>query len=467
MISKFFAASLLIFYFVFHLYSQQNNPLFVNSPVNYTQSHWLFSDTNIYDITGSWSYLTPLPDSLFGVNSYYWPLNNKVFVCGGAKFPLVPQSACRWYNVSSGLYENAAELPQGRWSGKLVRVRDSLFLIGSVDSTFNTADGLIFRYSVNQNNWIISDTMPVPYVHECAVAVLNDSLIITIGGSTNAFLNPTNIVRVYNPWSRTWKVSTGYPVNLTSAHADYQSKDTVIVLGGYAAGNLDIIYRGFIADSTGDTVLISWQQFGSTGTTPFGRGVYRVAGARWNDYILFGPAMNDGNTVNQIWGLKTNGDTTWLNFTPRSPDSAGNIATYGVKSGADSNYFFLFGGFKNPNVLSTAQQYAFATPPPIGIEPVIGIVPQKFRLYQNYPNPFNPVTKIKFEIPYTASEKTTQISVRIYDVLGRVVKTIFEGKTGPGLFEAEFDAGGLSSGVYFCIMNTSVRNEAIRMILSK
>lgn len=467
MIIRYFSAILLSLFFLSHLYSQQSSPLFVNNSVNIAPVHWLFSDTNIYDITGSWSHITPMTDSLFGVNSYYWPVNNKVFVCGGAKYPLVPQSKCSWYNPNTNVYENAAELPQGRWSGKLVRVRDSLFLIGSIDSTFNSADGLIFRYSLNQNSWIVSDTMPLPFVHECAVCVINDSLIITIGGSTNAFLNPTSIVRIYDPRNRTWKSTTPFPVNLTTAHADFQSKDTIVVLGGYSGGNLDIVYRGFIDYLQGDTVLISWVQFGSSGRTPFGLGVYRVSGARWNDYLLFGPAMNDVNTVNQIWGLKTNGDTTWLNFTPRSLDSAGIIATYGVKSGTDSNYFFLFGGFKNPYVLSLAQKYTFATPPPIGIEPINNLIPGEFKLYQNYPNPFNPVTKIRFDVPSKPGLELYRISLKVYDVLGRSVKTLVDGSFGPGDYEVELDGQMLSSGIYFCVLQTESGSFATKMILSK
>jgi Secretion system C-terminal sorting domain len=468
MIMKYCSAFLLSLFLVYPAHTQQNNPLYASNSVDEKQVHWLFNDTNIYDITGAWSHLTPMPDSLFCVNSYYWSVNNKVFVCGGAKYPLVPQSKCRWYNINSNQYESAADLPQGRWSGKLVRVRDSLFLIGSIDSTFNSADGLIFRYSLNQNSWVISDTMPPPLVHECAVSVINDSLILTVGGSTNAFLSPTNIVRIYNPWNRTWKVTTSYPVNLTSAHADYLGDDsTVVVLGGYNAGNLDIVYRGFISYLPGDTVEITWAQFGSSGLTPFGIGVYRVAGARWNDYVLFGPAMNDVSTVNQIWGLKANGDTTWLNFTPRSLDSAGNISTYGVKSGPDTNYFFLFGGFKNPVVLSLAQKFTFATPPPIGITVFSNEIPKSFKLHQNYPNPFNPVTKIRFEVPASSVNEPSGIRLRVYDVLGRIVKTIIDGNIKPGTYEVEFDGKDLSSGVYFYVLHTSEVSIASKMILSK
>jgi hypothetical protein len=431
----------------------QNNPFYAENTYKQQQTeHWLFTEA-IDTINGYWNFMNQMPQQLFGVNSYYWSQNNKVFICGGATQSVVPQSVCRWFNVSSGIYESAASLPEGRWSGKLVRVRDSLYLIGSVDSTFNTADGLIFKYSLNQNSWILKDTMPAPFVHECAVCVVNDSLIVTIGGSTNAFLNPVNIVRVYNPRYNSWIVSTPYPVNVTTAQAGaYDSTDVIIVLGGYSAGNLNSVYRGDLFFNTPDSILINWSLVSTTDST-FRTGVYRVAGATWNNYMLFGPAMNGANAVNQIWGLKITGDTlyTWSNFLPKTIDTAGNISSYGVKSGADTNYFFLFGGFRNPNVVSSAQKYTFATPPPpIGIINSGNGIPKSFKLFQNYPNPFNPVTKIKFNIPLlrgVPEGRGVFIQLIVYDILGRKITTLVNEELKAGSYIADFDGTNLSSGL--------------------
>jgi len=398
---KYILLLVLIFIFPLFIYSQiysQTNPFYVSLSDKQETEHWLFT-VNYDTINGSWNFIEALSQPLFGVNAYYRQQNNKVFVCGGATGTVIPQAICRWYNVAADVYEPADSLPQGRWSGKLVRVRDSLYLIGSIGSTFDSADGLIFKYSLNQNSWVLKDTMPQPFVHECAVCVINDSLIITIGGSRNTFANAVNYVRVYNPWRDRWKSSpTPYPVNATAMHSDYAAYDTsIIVLGGFGNGLLDLVYRGKTIIHNNDSVRITWSQFD---TIPFRQGVYRVAGARWNDYMLFGPAMNGANTVNQIYGLRLSGDTLWARFLPDGIDTAGNISSYGVKSGTDTNYFFLFGGYKNPNVVAAAKKYTFATPPPpIGIINLEGNIPKTFNLHQNYPNPFNPVTKIKFDVP--------------------------------------------------------------------
>jgi len=69
--------------------------------------------------------------------------------------------------------------------------------------------------------------------------------------------------------------------------------------------------------------------------------------------------------------------------------------------------------------------------------------PRTFKLHQNYPNPFNPTTNIKYDIPRDAN-----VSIKIYDLLGREVFNISEYKTA-GSYEVLFDGSNLASGLYF------------------
>ena len=72
------------------------------------------------------------------------------------------------------------------------------------------------------------------------------------------------------------------------------------------------------------------------------------------------------------------------------------------------------------------------------------INPETFVLKQNYPNPFNPSTKIEFSIPVKGLT-----SLKIYDVTGKEVAELINGVLSPGLYTADFNAGNLSSGIYF------------------
>ncbi len=71
-------------------------------------------------------------------------------------------------------------------------------------------------------------------------------------------------------------------------------------------------------------------------------------------------------------------------------------------------------------------------------------LPDKFVLFQNYPNPFNPITTINYQLP-----KKSFISVKIYDVIGRVVETIVNEEQTAGNYEIKFDGSNLVSGIYF------------------
>ncbi|MFA5012110.1 MAG: T9SS type A sorting domain-containing protein [Ignavibacteria bacterium] len=81
---------------------------------------------------------------------------------------------------------------------------------------------------------------------------------------------------------------------------------------------------------------------------------------------------------------------------------------------------------------------------PTGINNISNEVPNKYNLEQNYPNPFNPVTKIRFALP-----KSGFTSLKVYDSMGREVATRVYKQLRAGKYEVEFNASGLSSGVYY------------------
>ena len=72
-------------------------------------------------------------------------------------------------------------------------------------------------------------------------------------------------------------------------------------------------------------------------------------------------------------------------------------------------------------------------------------IPANYSLEQNYPNPFNPSTTIKFSLP-----KASTISLKVYDMAGREVASLFNNKElNAGTFEQRFNGSNLASGVYF------------------
>lgn len=89
-------------------------------------------------------------------------------------------------------------------------------------------------------------------------------------------------------------------------------------------------------------------------------------------------------------------------------------------------------------------------------------IPEGISLKQNSPNPFNPVTDLEFKI-----SKTEFVSLKVYDVSGREVKTIVNKELNAGNYKYSFDASGLTSGIYFYTLKTNGSNITKRMLLLK
>lgn len=89
--------------------------------------------------------------------------------------------------------------------------------------------------------------------------------------------------------------------------------------------------------------------------------------------------------------------------------------------------------------------------------------PITFSLRQNYPNPFNPVTTIPFTL-----DESQSITLRVYDVHGRMVRELVNGKLSMGDHSVIFDGAGLSSGVYvFTLTGSNGLHSSRSMVLLK
>jgi hypothetical protein len=87
--------------------------------------------------------------------------------------------------------------------------------------------------------------------------------------------------------------------------------------------------------------------------------------------------------------------------------------------------------------------------------------PSRFSL-GNYPNPFNPSTEIRYEI---LTPSTVRLDV--FDILGRNVATLVNGRQSTGAYQVTFNAASFSSGVYFYRLQAGSFSETKRMLLVK
>ena len=90
-------------------------------------------------------------------------------------------------------------------------------------------------------------------------------------------------------------------------------------------------------------------------------------------------------------------------------------------------------------------------------------VPTEYVLFQNYPNPFNPSTLIKYQI----KDNNTFVELKVFNILGKEVKTLVNEIQDSGIHEVEFNASNLSSGVYFYTIKAGSYSATKKMILIK
>lgn len=94
-------------------------------------------------------------------------------------------------------------------------------------------------------------------------------------------------------------------------------------------------------------------------------------------------------------------------------------------------------------------------------------IPDEFALYQNYPNPFNPSTTIAYAIPALDGVKAHSVVLKVYDVIGNEVSTLFEGEREPGIYKTELNFSNFSSGVYFYKLTSGKFSAIKKFVLMK
>jgi hypothetical protein len=168
-------------------------------------------------------------------------------------------------------------------------------------------------------------------------------------------------------------------------------------------------------------------------------------------------ADTSDNGYNFIFG-NSHGDTV-LDLYNNTPDSIM----------AENNFW----GTGN---LSIIEQHIFHRPdnPALGFVDYIPIyipvslsnnnneIPSGYKLFDIYPNPFNPSAVIRYQIPYS-----TFVSIKIFDISGRLAETVLNGYMTAGLHESKFNAVNLSSGVYFCRIKAGEFTDVKKIVLLK
>jgi hypothetical protein len=195
---------------------------------------------------------------------------------------------------------------------------------------------------------------------------------------------------------------------------------------------------------------------------------------------LFGNVKGgiDCNEINPLFIYSGDpvSDYGWINNFGTDQRMMANTGPFVLKKNepVDIIVAYVIGrGFDHLNSITRARQNAayakdyyntnFTYLPPVGVdENETANNVDDFVLYQNYPNPFNPVTTIKYYLP-----EQSKVSLKIFDILGREIKTLINSEQNTGSYEIKFDASALSSGIYLYELRTVSFIQTKKMILLK
>ncbi len=262
----------------------------------------------------------------------------------------------------------------------------------------------------------------------------------------------------------TWApVSTGLP---TLADTNTQVSSLAVIGSSLFAGTGHGVYtstnNGTSWTRVSNGLIGSWvYSIAARGTELFaglfGQGVFRSNnnGTSWTHTKL-------QKDITSLFVVDTNVFAgTWAEgvYVLANSDSSWKLA------GLPSTYVTSFASINGELFASTLNNTVWVRPISellTGTKSKTGDIPSSFKLSQNYPNPFNPTTVISYQLP-----ANSLVSLKVYDVLGREVRTLVIERQNAGTHTVTFDGTGLSSGVYFYSIRAGSFSQTKKLMLIK
>ena len=183
--------------------------------------------------------------------------------------------------------------------------------------------------------------------------------------------------------------------------------------------------------------------------------------------------LSSADSINFLWSKSSDidGDSLFYNL-----NIFGTSLDTTIENIADTTFEFISAGYLQENTtynwtmsvtdhidtVACPDTFSFTTPPATNIEDNLDPIPLTYSLKQNYPNPFNPNTTIEFDLP-----KTSQVSLKIYNILGEEVAILVSDRMSAGSYKFKWGASNLASGVYIYRLETAEYTKTKMMMLMK
>jgi len=165
---------------------------------------------------------------------------------------------------------------------------------------------------------------------------------------------------------------------------------------------------------------------------------------------------DDGNSTLSYTATLSNGSSlpVWLSFDAITKTFSGILTIPGT-----STIKLIAKDTANATV---SCQFTITVANATTVQQEKGQVPTESQLLQNYPNPFNPSTIIEYDLP-----KDSRVKITVFDMLGRLVRTLVDEDKSGGSYKVEFNADNLSSGVYYYHLQTNDFTQTKKLVLMR
>ncbi len=178
-----------------------------------------------------------------------------------------------------------------------------------------------------------------------------------------------------------------------------------------------------------------------------------------NDYILVGARNATASYIFNYDGIE------WKQYSKISPEDISNNKSYGCSVSMEGGNLLVGACEANANGSASGAAFFYNDIGIVEVEIDKLNIPKEFLLSQNYPNPFNPSTTIKYQIPKVVSGfSLSNVTIKVYDILGREVATLVNEEQQSGYFEVKFNSNYLSSGVFYYQLRSGSFVETKKMI---
>lgn len=423
---------------------------------------------------------------------------------------LIPISSFLYAQSWSQLSTTGNPTERSNAASIYVQTGNSMIIFGGRTSTGNLND--VWSLNLNSNEWQnltpSNGLMPAPrFTPNAIYDSLMNRMIIWSGQGLELYNDVWSFNLSNNSWQELWPDGnvTGAPLKRygTAAVFDPINRRLVSFAGFTTSGRFEdtwyfqvdslrwtertnsfhpelrclhsayttpdrtrmIIYGGQHNGALGDIWSLNLNTFIWTNNTPSiipeSRWFSPVVCTNLNYAIIFG-GQNSQTILGDLWKFSID-SMKWDSISQGLVKPTGRWGHTSIYIPA-SDKLIIFGGsdpaYKN-------DTWMFNNISSVGINNISTTIPGKFILYQNYPNPFNPVTKIKFDVTPNDKGQRSDVTLIVYDALGKEVAILVNEKLLPGSYETEFDGRYLTSGVYFYKITNVNYVDSKKMFLLK